>query len=143
MSVELHIFLHGSQVPERDAWQDAIQQCGFPVTLDAAFPVRTHTGFLPAAYGTRQSGFEFSLDPAADLLSSHPHIAARVGDRDACASFRWGGDLTEMAAAVCSASALAHLTDGLYYYPDDDLLYTADEALSVTREDLKHVPPVA
>ena len=52
----------------------------------------------------------------------------------------WGGNLTEMAAAICSASALAHLTDGLYFYPDDDLLYTADEALAVTREDLKHVP---
>jgi hypothetical protein len=113
--VELHIFLSDSQIPDRAAWQRTIEQLGFP------------------------TGFEFSLEPAADILSSYSHIVPQIGQRDRCATFRWGGDLIEMCAALSSAAALVKISDGIYFYPDDDILYTADEAVEATRRDLSSV----
>ncbi len=136
MAIELHIFLHNTQVPSRAAWQQAIEQLGFSAVLDPTLDVRQHTGFSPTTYGGRSTGFEFYLEPAAELLSVYSHIESQVGNRDMCATFRWGGDLTEMSAALSAAAALAKLVDGIYYYPDDGFLYTADEAVEATQRDL-------
>jgi hypothetical protein len=136
MSIELHIFMRDSKVPTRDAWQQAIEELGFPAVLDKTLDVRQHTGFSPTVYTGQPTGFEFFLEPAVDLLSSYSHIADHVGDREKCATFRWGGDLTEMAAALSAAAALTKLTDGIYYYPNDDIIYGAAEAVEATRSDL-------
>ena len=136
MSIELHIFMHDSRVPTRDSWQQAIEELGFPTVLDKTLDVRQHSGFSPVVYAGRSTGFEFALAPAVDVLSSYSHIADRVGDREKCATFRWGGDLTEMAAVLSAAAALTKLTDGIYYYPNDDIVYGAVEAVEATRSDL-------
>jgi hypothetical protein len=136
MSIELHIFIHDSSVPTREAWQQAIEELGFPTVLDATLKVERQTGFLPTVYDGRWTGFEFDLGPAAEVLSCYPQIAPIVGDRKACATFRWGGDLIEMAAALSSAAALTKLTNGIYYYPNDDIVYGADEVVEATRSDL-------
>jgi hypothetical protein len=137
MSVELHIFLRDETVPNREGWVQAIDSLGFPVALDPMLDVRTHTGFLPVTYSDKKTGFEFQLEPAVDILSTYPGIAAQVGDRDKCASFRWGGDLDELAAAISCAAALTLVADGIYYYPNDGILYGADEAVAATRRDLE------
>ena len=136
MSIELHIFMHDSRVPTRDSWQQAIEELGFPTVLDKTLDVQQHSGFSPVVYAGRSTGFEFALEPAVDVLSSYSHIADRVGDREKCATFRWGGDLTEMAAVLSAAAALTKLTDGIYYYPNDDIVYGAVEAVEATRSDL-------
>ena len=46
----------------------------------------------------------------------------------------------ELCAALSAAASLAKLTNGLYFYPEDDIIYEADEALVATRNDLKSVP---
>ena len=83
-----------------------------------------------------KTGFEFDLTPAAELLSCYPQIAPIVGDRTVCATFRWGGDLIEMAAVLSSAAALTKLTNSIYYYPNDEIVYDADEVVEATRSDL-------
>jgi hypothetical protein len=98
-----------------------------------------HRWNVPAKYDGKQTGFEFYLDAASDVLVAYPHVAARAGQRTRCATFRWGGDLLEMCASLSAAASLAKLTSGLYLYPDDDLIYEADEALNATRNDLKSV----
>ena len=139
MSLELHIFMPDSRVPSREAWQQAIEQLGFPTVLDTTLDVRKDTGFSPTTYKGQSTGFEFSLDPAADILSSYSHITPQVGSRDQCATFRWGGDMTECAASLSAAAALTKLTDGIYFYPDDDIIYGADEAVEATRRDLASI----
>ena len=139
MSLELHIFMPDSRVPSREAWQQAIEQLGFPTVLDPTLDVRKDTGFSPTTYKGQSTGFEFSLDPAADILSSYSHITPQVGSRDQCATFRWGGDMTECAASLSAAAALTKLTDGIYFYPDDDIIYGADEAVEATRRDLASI----
>jgi hypothetical protein len=139
MAIELHIFLSDSRVPDCRAWQRAIEQLGFSTVLDPTLDVRKDTGFRPTSYTGQSTGFEFYLEASAAILSSYSHIAPQVGHRDKCATFRWGGDLTEMCAALSSAAALAKISDGIYFYPDDDLLYTADEAVEATRRYLSSV----
>jgi len=128
--------MHDSRVPDRAAWQHAIEQAGFPTVLDPALNVREDTGFSPATYGGESTGFEFYMESATDVLDAYPHIAERIGAREMAASFRWGGDLNEMAAALSAAAALANLTDGIYFDPQDDVLYSAAEALVATRREL-------
>ena len=139
MSLELHIFMQDSRVPSREAWQQAIEQLSFPTVLYPTLDVRKDTGFSPTTYKGQDTGFEFSLEPAADILASYSHITPRVGSRDKCATFRWGGDMTECAASLSAAAALTKLTDGIYFYPDDDIIYGADEAVEATRRDLASI----
>ena len=136
MSIEIHVFMQDARVPSRDEWQQAIAQLGFPTVLCPTLDVRADTGFSPTTYKAQRTGFEFDVSPAADVLSSYPHVAAAVGNRDRCATFRWGGDLTECAAALSAAAALVKVTDGLYFYPDDDTVLGADDAVEALRSDL-------
>jgi len=139
MSIELHIFIHDARVPTRESWQRAIETLGFPTVLDETLDVHKQTGFSPAGYAGQSTGFEFAVEPADNVLSYYPHIADRVGDREKCATFTWGGDLTEMAAALSAAAALTKLCDGIYYNPQDDIVYRADEAVEATRSDLSSI----
>lgn len=139
MAIELHTFVHDARVPHREAWQRAIEQLGFPAVLDPSLDLRKNAGFMPATYKGKATGFEAYLEPAANVLSGYSQIASAVGDRDKCVTFRWGSDLTECAAALSAAAALVRLTDGIYFYPDDDLLYGADDALEVTRSNLSSI----
>ena len=139
MSVELHIFLQDSSVPKRDAWERAIDELDFPAVLDQTLDLRKDTGFSPTTYKGQPTGFELTLEPASDTLAVYPHITPRMKGRDRCVTFRWGGDLTECAAALSAAAALTHLTDGIYFYPDDDIVYDAKEAVDATREDLRSI----
>ncbi len=139
MSIELHVFMPDSRVPNRDAWQQAIEQLGFPTVLNPTMDVRTDTGFSPATYKGQPTGFEFELEPAADILADYFHIASQVGGRDQCATFRWSSDLIEGAAAWSASAALAKLTDGIYFYPDDDTILDADAAVEATRRDLNSI----
>jgi hypothetical protein len=137
VAVELHIFMQDSRVPSRDAWQQTIEQLGFPAILEPSLDVRSGTGFRPTSFRGQSTGFEFYLDPAADVLSSYSHITPKVGSRDKCATFRWGGDMAECGAALSAAAALAK--DGIYFYPDDDIVYGADEAVAATQRDLEQI----
>lgn len=140
MAIELHIFTDDSRMPSRDVWQREIEQLGFPTVLDSSFDLRGGTGFTPTTYQGKATGFELYLEPAVNVLSGYPHVAPKVGDRDKCVTFRWGSDLAECAAALSTAAALAKLTDGIYFYPDDNVLYNADEAIEATRKDLSSIP---
>lgn len=139
MSIELHVFLQDSKVPSRTAWQSEIEQLAFPTVLDTTLDLRKDTGFSPTTYAGKAAGFEFDLEPAAHILESYDHIAQKIGNRDMCATFRWGSDLNEMCAALSAAAALTKLTDGIYFDPQDDSLYNAEEAVNAVRKELKSV----
>ena len=128
--------MEDSHVPSRESWQQAIEAAGFPAVLYESLDLRKDTGYSPTTYNGQQSGFELYLDPAASYLESYPHIAEQVGVRDRCVSFRWGGDLVEAAAAISCGAVLAKLTDGIYFDPETDRVFTADIVLDGIQEDL-------
>ena len=139
MAVELHIFMKDSQVPDRASWQHQIDQLGFPTVLEASLDLRRVAGFRPMSFRGAPTGFELYLKPASAVLSSYVHISNEVGSRDKCATFRWGGDLAECGAAISAAAALTKVSDGVYFYPDDDILYGAEEAVDATRKELSAI----
>jgi hypothetical protein len=140
MSIELHVFFHIERVPDRDTWQREIERLAFPSVLDPSLKVRVDTGFIPGTFRGRVAGFEFSLTPAIDILSSYPHIEPRIAGRNSCATFRWSGSMDECGSAICAAAALAQIADGVYFYPDDDILLSAEGTVGTTLGDLNAIP---
>jgi hypothetical protein len=87
----------------------------------------------------RETGFEFYLDSAKEVLRDYPHIKSKVGGSKQCASFVLHADMFELGAASAAAAALASLTNGVWYYADGDVLYGASEAVASARLDVKAV----
>ncbi len=106
MSMELHVFLSKRTLPDVRGWQAAIDSLGFDVKLDSVVNVGTDSGFWPAVFKGRDSGFEFDVMPASDVVEAYPHLAVRLSGLDIVGNFRWGGDLNEMACALAAAAAL-------------------------------------
>lgn len=119
MSMELHVFLSRRRLPNVHQWQSAIDSHGFDVKLDMSTNVGTDTGFLPAVFMGRDSGFEFDVMSISGVAEVYPDIADRLVGLDAVANFRWGGNLDEMACALVAAAALAALSDGVWFDPQE------------------------
>lgn len=120
MSMELHVFLAKSRVPDFRQWQAAIDALGYDVKLDGSLAVDRVEGFVPVKLKGRTSGFELYLESGADLLKSYSNARAAVANRDVALSFRWGGDLNEMVCVLVAAAALTQLADGVWYDPQED-----------------------
>ena len=126
MSLELYAFL--DSLPDRAAWQAAIDQIGIDLKLDPELDLAKDSGFSPCEIKGCRSGFEILVEKAADVLAVYPSAAPAVGDRGWVVSFRWGGDLAEGACVAGASHALIRSFGAVVYYPDDDLVY--DEARS-------------
>ena len=139
MSLEQHAFMTKGSVPSRANWQAAIGQLGFDLQFDQQLKPFEDSGFLPCKLRAKDSGFEIYYEPADDLLTAYPQMKEKVGHRDYCISFRWGGDMAECACVLIASAALAKSFDAVVYYPDDDLIYGFDELLSDAKEVLQDI----
>ena len=128
MSMELHVFLSKSRLPNVRQWQAAIDALGFDVKLDPTW-TETDSGFCPAKFKGRDSGCEIDVWPASDVTEGSPELESELGGRDWSVNFRWGGDLTEMACALVAAAALTGLADGRLFDPQEGTWHDAAGAL--------------
>jgi len=133
MSMALHVFLHDAALPTREQWQSGIAGEGFPLVLDQTLDVRQNTGFSPAIYGDRQSGFEFDLLPATRATSVGEGDWARIDGHDLCANFRWVGNVQESISVYIASAVLAKLANGVLYDPRADRFLTGAEAVAMVR----------
>ena len=99
MSVELYVFLESATLPDRDAWQHAINRAGHDLILDQHLQPRKNSGFVPVSYRGGATGFELDTGPSSDLVADMPPEAADfIGSgRAICVSFRVGADACDMA----------------------------------------------
>jgi hypothetical protein len=72
---------------------------------------------------------EFLVVPKADVIGSYPGIRLETELFDAVAIFTYGGNKSEYADAVCSAAFFATVTDGMFYDPHENKLYSAKQAV--------------
>src|SRR5688572_321507 len=119
MSMELHVLLSKSRLPDVRRWQAAIDALGFDVKLDPTLDVNADAGFCPARFKGRESGFEFSIWPASEITETYAEFESELAGHDASANFRWGGDLNEMTCALVASAALAKLSDGVWFDPQE------------------------
>lgn len=133
MSVTLYVSCPKSALPTRDRWQAAIEAADFDVVLDD-FNWRTHSGFLPASYQGRSSGFEIMVEDARP-------VARQLGIKlpegsDVVVSFSFGSDSDESNAATCASAALAKCVGGVYFDEYSDEMLDGDTAVNIARDSL-------
>ena len=68
MSLELYAFL--DSLPDRAAWQAAIDQIGIDLKLDPELDLAKDSGFSPCEIKGCRSGFEILVEKAADVLGA-------------------------------------------------------------------------
>lgn len=133
MSMELHVLFERSRMPGTSGWQAAINQLGFDLRLDPGIEPATSTGFWPMSCRGRESGVEFDVCDAADVVGSNRKARKRFPGADASGNFRWGGDMDELCCALAAAAGLAQITGGTVFDPQDDRAMTATEAAEEAR----------
>lgn len=131
--MELHVFLWDAALPTREEWQAGITEYGFDLAINERLDVRHNTGFSPATFCGKKSGFEFDLCPTNDITSRHIGISERIGTRGLSANFRWGGNVLESVVVYVASAVLARLADGIVYYPQKNHFSTGHEAMSMAR----------
>jgi hypothetical protein len=121
MSLEMHVFLSKSKIPDRSSWQASVSSLGLPLIFDPELNPNVDTGFSPTKVKDINSGFDIDSGSANELLPAYPDIRKAVGDRDWCITFRWSGDLNECACVMAASAGLVKLCDALAFFPGDDL----------------------
>jgi hypothetical protein len=116
MAIEMHLFFRG-KLPTRDEVNQAMQELGFPFSIDASVSLGQQSGFMPMLFRETETGVEF------DLYEGRDHIdELREGfdddfevdpSFDRCASVRWASDFTEGVAGMCIITTLAKLLNGM------------------------------
>jgi hypothetical protein len=132
MAMELHV-LSDRRLNSIGEWQRAIDAEHFPLRLSPDVQFETISGFLPVKLEGKNSGFECYQDDAAEIMN---------GDSDMdfgrswtfALGFRIIGDFPELRAAWMAATAYAHVTGGVIFEPQEDRLYTYNEARQAVRD---------
>ena len=131
--MEIVVLFKADQPVTRDAWQEVMDGQGLPASLPPDFDVTGEEGgFAPVGFRGEQAGFEFYRGPADRSILKQARSRRRGFDQ--AASFIWGGDLNEMGAAVCASAALAVLTGGVLYFPQDGDVFAGAEAVAWAME---------
>lgn len=132
MAMELHV-LSDRRLTSIAEWQRAIDTESFPLQLSRDVELGTIGGFLPGQLEGKNSGFECYCDDVAEIMNVDSDL-----DFGRAWTFALGlriiGDFTELRSAWMAATAYAYATGGIVYDPQEDKLYTHDEAREVVRD---------
>lgn len=120
MSMSLVVTWAGTDVPPREAWQQALDAAGMPAQLSDVGELTQHQGFWPVSWQGRPSGFEWQVGPADSTLGGPPG--------GSCALLVAQGD--NAPATLAAAATLARLTNGQLEDPQAGDTLEADEALA-------------
>ena len=144
VSMEVEVFFNGVSALTAEAWQAEITRLGFSVELDPGTNLESLSGFQPVTIDGERSGFECYRRAVAASpprtwwrrrsSAGSGQTATPAGiEGDESVAFRWGGDLVEMAAALSAAAALAVVTNGTLWDPQESRSYTPEEAVELAR----------
>lgn len=131
MANEQFVLVRRSQIPSREAWQAAIDECGFDLQLDPRMVPFEHSGFAPCQFMGSETGVEIYYNDLAEMPEELRHFAQ---GRDCCISFRWGGSLSECASAMIASYALAKAFDAIVSYEGQEPNTDLDSLLEQTKE---------
>ena len=131
--------MNRGSVPSRDQWQQAIDNLGRDFKLDPELKPNEDSGFLPCKLNGNQTGFEIYYEPANEYTNAYADLAQKIGDRDWCITFRWGGDMAECVCVLIASAALIDSSNAIIYYPDDNLFYDKATTLSEIEACMKEI----
>lgn len=139
MSMEMYV-LSDRRLASVDAWQEAIDQGGFPLRLSQETPFAKLHGALPVVLGQRQTAFECDHWNSKELMAEKPDVDFGHAWTYALA-FRWGGDVYAGSSAYAAAAAYAAATDGVIFDCQEGKIISTQRAAATSRE-LKQSKPV-
>jgi hypothetical protein len=113
-------------------WQAGLDALGFDLQLRSEQIPPALSGHLPATRRGRASGFECSIIPLSELRDYYPDID--FGDSWSCAYAFNFGPISETIGALMAIAACVNVVGGLAYYPQDNRLLTADQAVQYARD---------
>ncbi len=144
----IYVFLRDAALPTVQDWNRAIKENGFNLVLDS-FDLRNDDGYLPAWLRGEESGFEWYLEPVANM-DEDPEMdppflfKAFIGDCDLAASLKFISQANEDVTSSIAAAVLAKMTDGVFWDPGDPELcgnqeptstfLRGDEAIALARK---------
>lgn len=127
------VFLTHSQVPTRQALQEAINDLRFKLSIDESYVPFECAGYIPCTLDGEDAGFEIKFGDSSARLGDIPALQAQIGDRDTAMALRWGGDPRERASAMIVSAVLAESFDALVHCENDGSFHTPDQLLSEAR----------
>ena len=134
MANEQYAFLDKSNVPDRDAWQSAITECGFDLQLDSELKVGDQSGYAACRILNTDAGVEIYFDDDADFIKQFADIAT---NKNYCISFRWGGSMVECACAMVLSYALAKHYSAIVSYEGEPPYDNLGDFLAETQAIIK------
>jgi hypothetical protein len=138
MSMEIYV-LSNKRLSSFEEWQQAINRDGFQLTISRNDPIETHTGYLPARWQEKQTGFECSFWDIREIMEEYPAADFR-GEWTHALAFRWGADLTECCCAYAAATAYAAASGGVVFDPQEGLTKPPDKARETARKIEAEIP---
>jgi hypothetical protein len=135
MSIEVYVLLDRSRLPARDDWQRQLDEADLGVGLDPALQPSHARGFQPMRFHNEPTGCEVYVDDV-DRDACPEALVPYLNDRHTLATFRWGGNLREMAVGLAAASTLAVLAEGIYLDTQDEAILEGPTALAMAQREL-------
>ena len=126
-------FLDRSQVPTRQALQEAVKSLQFKLTIDESYVPFECAGYIPCTLDGEDAGFEIKFGDSSAGLADASDLRAQIGDRDTAITFRWGGDPRERVSAMIISTVLAQSFGALVRRQDEDAFRTTDQLLNEAR----------
>lgn len=139
MAIETHVFFRGC-MPSIAALSRAMRELGFPISIPKAKgSLDQHSGFLPMKLDGEETGVEIDIVQDRDAIAEFANRGVSHA-YERMASFRWGGDIHEAAAGLCSAAALAKLTNGVVFDESEGKLLSVLDAVASAQQLLASLP---
>jgi hypothetical protein len=138
MSMEIYV-LSDKQLGSMNAWQQAVDAEHFALKLNTERPIGELQGFLPAAWGGRQAGFECDPWSPSDVIDTYTEVAFNRPWKY-CLAFRWGADARACLGAYMAAAAYASATAGVVFDPDSGRILAQLLAKQMAQQIEKDLP---
>jgi hypothetical protein len=134
MAKTLIAFMEQSQVPDRQALQEAIKNLRFRLSLDEAYVPFEWSGYLPCTLDGEDAGVDIRFADSASRLAEQPQLQQQIGNRGTAILLRGGGDPREQASALILGAVLAPSFGALVQQHGDDTLCAAEQLLEEARD---------
>jgi hypothetical protein len=123
--------LKRENLPSTAAWKNALDRLGIDIQLDAGIEAASHSGYWPARFGGKLSGFEILVGPISDVFGRA--APPGVDEHDIAADFVTHSDMVELQCSMFAAAALGIEADGFIFDEDTDGLMRPSELLEQAR----------
>lgn len=127
-------FMDRSQVPDREALQEALKSLKFKLSIDDAYVPFGCKGFIPCTIDGEDAGIEMRFIDSSESFADVPQLKAQIEDRDTGINIKWGGDPREHTSAIMVAAALAQNFDALVYRDGEDAFRSSDQLVEEARK---------